>query len=287
MALIPSFDLYKSLESSYPIHYERLERSYSAYNASHAHRHNYFELLMFERSGGSHEIDFIEYSIQKQSVHLVSPGQVHILRRSKDVTGTVLSFTSDLFLVLGMKTDFLDNFSFFEPLQGHPIFLLDLESWIETQEVVQQIAIEFEGKREDRLAMMALLCSRLLLQLKRAYGLREQAGELKSLISRYKQLVKAHYLRHLSVGDYADMLSVTSGHLNDSVKKETGKTAKEWIQEQLILEAKRLLYHSPHSVKEIAAALGFDDPSYFNRFFRSLVGQTPATFREIIREKYH
>lgn len=285
--MIPSFDLYKSLESSFPIHYERLERSYSAYDASHAHRHNYYELLFFELSGGSHEIDFCQHPLNQQSVHLVSPEQVHVLKRSPEVTGTVLSFTSELFLSSGMNVDFLDSFPFFEPLNGRPVIMLEASVWAETQEVIQQVATEFAAKREDRLEMLALLCSRLLLLLKRAYGGVAPVGGIKPLSSRYKQLVKSHYLRHLSVADYADMLAVTAGHLNDSVKKDTGKTAKDLIQEQMVIEAKRLLYHSPLSVKEIASALGFDDPSYFNRFFRSHEGVAPAAFREAIREKYH
>ncbi|MFY7877156.1 MAG: helix-turn-helix domain-containing protein, partial [Pirellula sp.] len=75
------------------------------------------------------------------------------------------------------------------------------------------------------------------------------------------------FLEHRTVQEYADRLAISPGHLNDSVRNACGKSAKDMIQEQLVLEAKRMLYHSNYSIKEIAVHLGFDDPSYFNRFF--------------------
>ena len=89
-----------------------------------------------------------------------------------------------------------------------------------------------------------------------------------------------------SVAEYAEILNITSGHLNDTVQKEIGKTTSEIIHERIILEAKRLLYHSPKSVKEIAYELLYDDPSYFARFFKTHTQLTPEQFRKRIREKY-
>jgi len=88
------------------------------------------------------------------------------------------------------------------------------------------------------------------------------------------------------VGEYARLLALTPGHLNDLTKAATGQTASALIDARLILEAKRLLAHSDASTAEIAADLGFQDPSYFGRFFRRHVDQSPGAFRAAIREKY-
>src|SRR4026208_264084 len=95
--IIPAFDLCKTLDSEPGIEFSRLEESYNPYDASLPHRHNYYEILLFRGAGGIHEIDFDVYLIQENSLHFISPERVHVLRRDKQVTGYVLSFTPDFF----------------------------------------------------------------------------------------------------------------------------------------------------------------------------------------------
>jgi len=83
------------------------------------------------------------------------------------------------------------------------------------------------------------------------------------------------------------MLNISAGHLSEVVKEQSGKPAIAHIHERLILETKRLLFHTDQSVKEIAFRLGFEEASYFNRFFKRIVGDTPLTYRNTIREMYH
>ena len=75
--------------------------------------------------------------------------------------------------------------------------------------------------------------------------------------------------------------------LSEVVKEQSGKPAISHIHERLILEAKRLLFHTDGSVKEIAYDLGFEDDSYFNRFFKRITQQTPSEYRKHIRGMYH
>jgi AraC-like DNA-binding protein len=77
-------------------------------------------------------------------------------------------------------------------------------------------------------------------------------------------------------------MNISPNYLNQICKKIVGKTASQLLYERLLVEAQRLLTHTTQSVKEIGYLLGFDDPSYFVRFFRKQAGQTPAEFREAI-----
>ena len=79
--------------------------------------------------------------------------------------------------------------------------------------------------------------------------------------------------------EYADMIYVTPGHLNDTIKSVTGRTAKQMIDEKRVTEAKRLLYWGELTVKQIASHMNFEDDAYFNRFFKKHTGQTPAFFQ--------
>ncbi len=84
--------------------------------------------------------------------------------------------------------------------------------------------------------------------------------------------------------EYAKLLNISTSYLNECVKATTGKSVSTHIQQRIILEAKRLLFHSSRSVKEIAGELGYDDHSYFIRLFVKIVRSTPIVFRDKNRE---
>ena len=82
---------------------------------------------------------------------------------------------------------------------------------------------------------------------------------------------------------YAKALNYSLSHLNESVKITTGFPISYWIHQQVVLEAKRLLYYTNMDVKEIAFSLGYEDPTYFSRLFSKVTGMSPGAFRQ----KFH
>lgn len=88
-------------------------------------------------------------------------------------------------------------------------------------------------------------------------------------------------LRLRTPQDYAQKLSLHVNYLNRAVKEVTGKTTSAHIATRIIAEAKALLQHSDWSVAEIAYALGFEYPAYFNNYFRRATGTTPNGFRKV------
>jgi AraC-like DNA-binding protein len=107
-----------------------------------------------------------------------------------------------------------------------------------------------------------------------------------SLVRRFRQEVEKFFRTSRAVADYARALGVTTSHLNESLRIETGLTAKEMIRARLVLEAKRLLLHSELNMAEVGYDLGFEDPSYFSRFVRRELKASPQTFRERIRQEH-
>lgn len=98
------------------------------------------------------------------------------------------------------------------------------------------------------------------------------------ITSKFKRLITTQtHLRQPSY--FADLLFITPAHLNDCVKKTTGQTVSYWLKKSIIDEAKRLLYYTTKSVKEIAFELGYEDHTYFSRLFKKHVKQTPLQFR--------
>lgn len=83
-----------------------------------------------------------------------------------------------------------------------------------------------------------------------------------------------------TVKEYANLLNVSAKTLTNCVYESSHSTPLSLINERIVLEAKRQLLHSSLKVKEIAFRLGFEDPSYFVKFFKRHVGCLPAEFRE-------
>ena len=105
-------------------------------------------------------------------------------------------------------------------------------------------------------------------------------------ISRFEQLVTSYFQSNqlkesgLPTVDYfANKLNLSPSYLTDLLKKEIGKTTKEYLQIELMEKAKYRLLNSNDTVNEIAYSLGFEYPQYFNRLFKSKIGMTPMEFR--------
>lgn len=96
------------------------------------------------------------------------------------------------------------------------------------------------------------------------------------------ELERGFRTRH-QVADYAARLGYSARTLNRLARENTGLSAKQLVDERIVLEAKRLLAHGRDPVARIAADLGFDDPSNFSKYFQHRTGTTPAVFRARVR----
>lgn len=86
-------------------------------------------------------------------------------------------------------------------------------------------------------------------------------------------------LKLRSAQEYADTLALHPNHLNRSLKQVTGKTTTTLINERVVSEAKAMLQHTDWNISDIAYALGFEYPTYFNNFFRKVTGTNPSGYR--------
>lgn len=285
---IPIHDFSRDDSSSISFRLTALEYK-TDYDTSEPHRHNYYEIFYFIEGGGSHMVDFEVIPIHSGSIHLVSPGQVHHVRRALKSSGHVILFSRDFLLSTIENKDMLFDLPFFTYRHGVAAALSEDDS----REVTGFIrAMQAEYASDGRFREDILRSYLNILLLKYAALVERQHGEPRSdsislqLVNRFKAAVEKNFTRQHQVSEYAEQLAVTPNHLNDVTKKITGSNASDLIHERIVLEAKRLLLHSVLTTKEIASFLNFQDPSYFSRFFRKYTGQSPSGFRESVQEKY-
>lgn len=114
---------------------------------------------------------------------------------------------------------------------------------------------------------------------------RDTAGQLPSsrsrmLFEQFMALVAKYHDRYRNVGFYADKLCLTPKYLSKLIKTATGRSAPEWIDAYVILEAKNLLKYSDNTIKEIVYKLNFPNQSVFYKFFKARTGMTPSEYRK-------
>lgn len=99
------------------------------------------------------------------------------------------------------------------------------------------------------------------------------------IFEQFLKLVAENFMSHKNIGFYADRLYLTPKYLSSLVKTVSGRTASEWIDSFVILEAKNLLKYSDMTVKEIGYKLNFASIPSFFKFFKSNTGMTPTDYR--------
>jgi AraC family transcriptional activator of pobA len=148
---------------------------------------------------------------------------------------------------------------------------------------------EYNEPGEWQQKMITASLTLLLTYLSRLYNEQYESitpSNEKSLLKKYQAAIEENFREIHQVSEYAALLYVSPGHLRDVIKAQSGKPAIAHIQERMVLEARRMLFHTEYSLKEIGFDLGFSDASYFSRFFKRETGLTPAEYRALTREMY-
>ncbi|MGL5890570.1 MAG: helix-turn-helix domain-containing protein [Bacteroidia bacterium] len=286
---IPLYDYHPGEDDLISFRYFELgEYAGQDYVTSEPHRHGYYEIFLFDDAEGTHMIDFEPYPITSGSLHFVSPGQVHLLNRTGMTKGKILLFSEEFFYCDSMNRDFLRDISFLDISSRERMLKLDDEFKAWVKGIFEAIKNEYVLGDPNREGIIRSYINILLLKCKskfpeRVKPVRETGVHL---VVQFRNLIDKHFQETHRVSDYADKLSVSANHLNDVVKKSTGRTAGDLIQERVMLEAKRLMLYSLASAKEIAYTLGFNDPAYFSRFFKQHTNHSPDEFRAAERERY-
>ncbi|MFD3003298.1 AraC family transcriptional regulator [Pontibacter toksunensis] len=243
------------------------------------HSHDaYMIMYVQETKGGDHLIDFQRYPLQADRVYLLRPGQAH-QRESRQEKGVLVSFSEKFLQTTGMRSH--DVFVIFSAVYQHPYLDLPEKLQVVFEALVKLMIQELQESKPD----MEILSRYLYIILQ--YLLRECQVQLEKItparhserLFRLSSMIENHYREHCSTGFYADALGITPKHLNSLCRQYLHTTVADIQHDRLLVESKRLLFFSSLSVKEISYQLGFEDASYFVRFFKRMTGLTPTQLR--------
>ena len=276
MNLIPTYALYGETESEQRhdwLHWETIQARSRLHDYRIApHRHDrFFQLLYLTGGRGEMMLEDARRELLPDSVAVVPAGTVHGYGFSADVRGLVVTL---------MERD-LDGLGL-----PRPQAMVIRNSCQDIAMALGRLTAEADrpGAGHD-VAMRAHLMLLLVALLRagpdeRGVGAGGRAGQL---VTAFRDAVEQGYRRSRRVADYAALVGVSHTHLNRLCRQVLGRSALAVIEQRIALEARRQLLFSTLTIKEIGAALGYDDPAYFSRFITRMFGLPPAALRDQMR----
>ncbi|WHX23214.1 AraC family transcriptional regulator [Streptomyces malaysiensis subsp. malaysiensis] len=238
-----------------------------------------FHQLITVRSGALRcSVDFTEYELTEGGWMWVRPGQIHQFRSDLGAAeGAAVLFPSGYLGAATAAAARLDR-----PAPRSPLMVpegADAEAVRGVLDLLENERRTVSGPLEAHIEVVRHLVAVLVLRLAHLPG--AQGGETAGgeVFRRFQRAVERDYTRTHRVEDYATRLGYSVRTLTRATRATVGCGAKRFIDDRVLLEAKRLLVHTDLSATAIGERLGFPDATVFTKFFRRRSGETPAGFR--------
>ncbi|MBT1697314.1 AraC family transcriptional regulator [Fulvivirgaceae bacterium PWU4] len=260
----------------------RLEDLEKYIRSSPVQRLTYYDITIIAEGQGTFIIDNCERPIVAGSVFFSAPHQIREWRIDNIPKGYALIFEEEFLCTFFNDARFVKHLSCFHSDAPAHVLMLTPADLRTISNLLEDIKNEISVfKSTDTHVLRALLYQVLALLNRKFMSAYPSSGEkrMNRHVSSFVQLVSAHHHLHRSVEYYAGQLHITAGHLNSLVKDQLGVSAKKYILNQNILEAKRMLRYTDRSIDEIASALNYENTTYFIRTFSTHTHATPLQFR--------
>jgi AraC family transcriptional regulator, transcriptional activator of pobA len=243
------------------------------------HRHDFFFIIALQKGGGTHEIDFTTYDVFDNSVFFMRPGQVHQLQLKAESTGYIIEFNTEFY----HPKDKL-SIQRFRKASNKNYCKLEIKRFEKLHDILTYIFREYTGKEEGFQDVIKANLDIFFIEFVRQSPNPDGPSTVvnpytQERLEEFLELLEMHITNYKQVSQYKNLMNLSPYQLNEITKTTIGKKASELINEHIILEAKRILLATPNQIKDIADQLGYEDVSYFIRFFRKQTGYSPDAFR--------
>lgn len=233
-----------------------------------------------------------QYDFDGGVLVFTAPGQVVAITEEIEEnsgSGWMLFFHPDLVRSSSLGEN-IDRYSFFNYEVYEALHLSDSEEQILT-DCAFMIRNEYEQRIDNHSQNVIVSTLELMLNYSLRFYERQfntRTNHHKDVVTQFENNLKAYFNSNLlldqgapTIQYFADQIHLSQNYLSDLLKKETGRSAKDHINDFIVEKAKNVLLNSDHSVSEIAFNLGFNYPHYFSRLFKAKTGYTPQEYRTL------
>lgn len=285
-SLVPDAEFQKEYEQQIEFDLTSIKKLYNRsldHSIEKPHKIGFNAILIITKGKGVHVIDFVPYSYTEGTVFFISKDQTHNFKINPDSDGYLLPFTDNFLsrLIVNQNLNILhemfDYIYYPAKIKLSKEIYMDIVKLIEVLE--KEFSIELDGFKE---MILRPLLQTIILKLSRERLSQDLPlnQKDKSLYMKFKQLsVNHNYGVH--VNDYAKKLDVSAKTLTNMLNKNIGKSTKKYLDENLILQIKRLLLDQNLTVENISNKLCFDEPTNMVKFFKRYEGTTPSKFAKL------
>jgi AraC family transcriptional regulator, transcriptional activator of pobA len=253
------------------------------------HKHSTYITILFIKGKGEHQIDFDTYAIKPGSVFLLSPGQVHCWKVSKDAEGFVFFHTKEFYDNIFLKRK-IENYPFFYLQQNYPVIYLSISDTKRVERNFQEIYQEYKERLKGWEIKLEALADLVYIELSRLYTNKTENGKISDpsylKVKKLQKFIDEYFKSKKFPSDYADLMNMSTRHLSRICREVLNKSTGDLIIERILIEARRLLIQKDITVAMVADELGYDDYSYFIRMFKKNTGVSPKEFQASIHNPF-
>ena len=254
----------------------------------HLQRNNYYSLIWITKGEGSVKADFSEHEFVPGMMFAFTPYQPFMLATAA-VKGIAIHFHPDFFCIHKHQAEVACNGVLFNNIYEPPYISIDMKAAATLTMIAEQMKEEIQNAALGQYELLVSYLKIFLITASRIKVVQQpqtlvepdnvkEPFILKTLIDSIEQNFKSKH----SASDYAESLNVSPKTLAKITKAHFNKTITDLIAERIIIEAKRELYLTNKTVKEIAWELGYQDEYYFSRFFKTNADISPQIYRETV-----
>ena len=235
---------------------------------------------------GSGAVNLRSFQMHRNNLVVVLPSQIiQSYEVAEDFKGTFILFSERFFSRLGQG----DAYLFYKKVENNPIYQMDeqkaevFRSYIDLAHKLLQIQ-QTTPNMEEVLQLLTRLFFVMVGWFVRASAESDETQHRENeVMMQFLQLVKVHYREHHEVGFYADKMNMSAKYMTTLIKKASGKSALQWIEDYVILDAKAQLSSTVNTIQQITFDLNFPSQSLFGRYFKRAVGMSPSEYRASLR----
>lgn len=288
MTTIPDIQFFKSQKSKYGFETFSIDSIYNRNkNINNKiwdyHRLKFYTILHVSDGESEHYVDFKKHKIKKGDIIFIAKEQIQAYAKHKTIKGNIIIFTED-FLTKNLSTqDISAYFSLFNYQLSSPVISIPDNKQDHIKYIIDSLNNEMIDNDEflkENLLRYSLRI--LLLKCVKSLGIKSPIQDLSHYTDffTFQKLVTEQFGNTHNAKDFAEIMNISYKHLNDICKEFTTKTAKSFIDDYIILEAKRQLSVMNTPIKTIAYNTGFEEITNFTKFFKKKTNRTPKAFRE-------